>query len=822
MKLTFFLVFILLSNILLSQKTQEFSSSSILHELKKINTLGSVLYIAAHPDDENTRLLAYMANERKYRTGYLSLTRGDGGQNLIGSEQGEALGLIRTQELLAARRTDGAEQFFTRANDFGYSKNPEETLSIWDKDSILADVVWCIRNFKPDVIICRFPTTGEGGHGHHTASAILAEEAFTAAADPKKFPHQLKYTQVWQAERLFWNTFNFGGNNTTSPDQLQLDAGGFNPLLGMSYGEIAAESRTMHKSQGFGTAPQRGESIEYFKFLKGTAVKTDLFEGINTTWNRIPNGKAIEQLINEIASEFNYLAPEKSLKKLTDVYRKIETLSDTDPVVAYWKKIKLEACKELIVQCAGLWMESTSKDFSAAPGEITDVNLQLVLRNPCQAKLISIESETKNTPLTHNKLETFSTTMRHPTTRRYSDPYWLKHPTKHELFDVRNQLLIGTPENSAGDYDHFVVEIEGLPLTFDVPTRYKYTDPVKGEVHRPLEILPPVTINLSDKVLVFDGAKSKEITLVVKSNKDNLEGNVQIQVPAGWTVSLPDPTIRLAKKGEELLVKAILTATDKAKNGLLEAQVLIGKEKYNKSITRIEYDHIPYQFFLKDAQVKLVVLDVKKEKTTIGYIPGAGDDVVACLEQIGYQVTLLTDEQIAKDDLSKYASIITGIRAYNTNKRLFLHHTKLMDYVKNGGNLIVQYNTNNRIAAMNDEIGPYSFTISRTRVTDEKASIAVTNKNHAALTFPNVISEKDFEGWVQERGIYFVDQYAKEYETLLTMNDPGEKSSDGSLLIGKYGKGNFVYTGLAFFRQLPAGVPGAYRLFVNLISLPQN
>jgi LmbE family N-acetylglucosaminyl deacetylase len=299
------------------------SSAEILQALHKLNTVGSVLYVAAHPDDENTRLLSYMSKEQKVRTGYLSITRGDGGQNLIGKEQGEMLGLIRTQELLAARRTDGAEQFFTRAFDFGYSKTPEETFNFWNRDSILSDMVWVIRNFKPDVMICRFPTTGEGGHGHHTASAILALQAFDDAANPQKFAWQLKHTAVWQARSIFWNTFNFGTTNTTSENQIKFDVGVYNPLLGKSYGEIAAESRSFHKSQGFGSAKQRGQALEYFKLLKGDSCKNHVLENVNLSWNRIKGAEEIQKAIDACIKQFNHNSPNEIVPQLIAVYKLI-------------------------------------------------------------------------------------------------------------------------------------------------------------------------------------------------------------------------------------------------------------------------------------------------------------------------------------------------------------------------------------------------------------------------------------------------------------------------------------------------------------------
>ncbi|MCY7291599.1 MAG: PIG-L family deacetylase, partial [Ferruginibacter sp.] len=317
-------VFIIMFLLVIHVKVQSpaiYSSADILQQMKKLEVFGSVLYVAAHPDDENTRLLGYMANERKFRTGYLSLTRGDGGQNLIGDEQGIDLGLIRTQELLSARRIDGAEQFLTRAFDFGYSKNPEEAMRIWEHDKILADVVWVIRKFKPDVIITRFPTTGEGGHGHHTASAILAGEAFDAAADPNKFKEQLKFVKIWQAKRLLWNTFNFGGNNTTREDQFKIDCGVYNPVLGKSYGEIAAESRSRHKSQGFGVTGQRGKNFEYFTTIKGEKPVNDLMEGVDSAAYRTTTATEYFAAVKELIKKYDYSNPKKSVSDLEALSR---------------------------------------------------------------------------------------------------------------------------------------------------------------------------------------------------------------------------------------------------------------------------------------------------------------------------------------------------------------------------------------------------------------------------------------------------------------------------------------------------------------------
>lgn len=808
-----------------AQKTSELSSAEILLSLKKLNTLGSVLYVAAHPDDENTRLLAYLAKERNLRTGYLSLTRGDGGQNLIGKEQGEALGLIRTQELLAARRNDGAEQFFSRANDFGFSKNPEETFAIWNKDSILSDMVWVIRNFKPDVVVCRFPTTGEGGHGHHTASAILAVEAYEAAADLKRFPEQLKYTQPWQVKRVLWNTFNFGGNNTTSPDQLKIDIGAYNPLLGKGYGEIAAESRSMHKSQGFGAARTRGSQIEYFKTLKGNEPKTDLFEGIDQTWNRVGAGKVIGALIAKVIQNYSVSQPEKSIPDLIKIYRMLQSLKE-DVNTRYWKELKLKETEALILACSGLWLEPVAADFSCIPGSAVMIATQIVNRTNTEIILNKISYFSEKDTTVGLKLKwNESIVLPHrdtiPYSTAFSNPYWLEEPPSQGLFVIQEQQRIGQPENDPALKVIYDISIQELHLKLERGVVYKYTDPVKGEVYRPVEIVPPATINFQDKVFAFVDTSPRKIQFRIKANTANVTGILKVKVSKGWKLEIKNPEFKLLTKGDEVMVEAELTPPSSPIAGTMEAAIVVDNVLFDKSIKRIEYDHIPYQFILSKAEASLIMIEVKKEATNIGYIPGSGDEVQNCLKQIGYKVTELNDE-LLKGDLSKYDAIITGVRAYNTNAVLQTIQSRLLDYVYNGGNLIVQYNTNSRVGPLTTLIGPRKFTISRERVTDENAEVRFLKPSHSILNYPNQISSKDFEGWVQERGVYFATELDSVYQTILSMNDPKEKPSEGSLIYAPWGKGNFVYTGLSFFRELPAGVPGAYRLFVNLISIPKR
>ncbi|MCC6369933.1 MAG: PIG-L family deacetylase [Bacteroidia bacterium] len=810
-----------------AQRPVQLHSSEILQSLKKLNTLGSVLYIAAHPDDENTRLLAYLANERKFRTGYLSLTRGDGGQNLIGKEQGDALGLIRTQELLAARRSDGAEQFFTRAHDFGFSKNPQETFSLWNHDSLLSDVVLCIRLFKPDVIICRFPTTGEGGHGHHTASAILALEAFDAAADSTKFSWQLKFTKAWKAKSIYWNTFNFGEINTTSPSQLKLDAGLYNPLLGKNYGEIAAESRSMHKSQGFGSLLERGSGTEYFKFLKGDSASKDLFEHLNTTWNRLPGGASIQKLLNACITSYKPEAPETSVKQLTNIYDLIKKLPDANAETVYWKKQKLTETENLILACGGIWLEALSADYITVPGQPITLSAHIINRSKGEVKLKQLwfgelGDTLMDLKLDNNQLFSFKRKLNLPNNTPYSNPYWLNAPRSNNLYTVGNANLIGKPQNPAAINLRFKLGINSHDFEIEREVQYKYSDPAKGEIYRPLEVLPPVVIQVPKNALVFNELAEKNIQLTVKANANAVSGKIEIAPVDGFLITVPTPNFTLKNKNDEALIDVVIKPLSLKARQSVQVKATVNNMAYTQSLRRMEYDHIPYQFILSNAQLILISIDHKKMGSKIGYIAGAGDEVEACLNQVGYKVTRLTDEMLAKGDLSGFDAIISGVRAYNINERLQVHYQRLMDYVANGGNLIVQYNTNNRIGPLEAKIGPYPFTISRERVTDEKAEVRFVNPEHRVLQQPNKISEDDFEGWVQERGTYFATETGGKYQSVFLMNDPGEKPLDGSLIIGSYGKGNFVYAGLAFFRQLPAGVPGAYRLLSNLIDLPEN
>ena len=803
------------------------SASDILLGLQKLNTLGSILYIAAHPDDENTRLLSYYSNEKNYRTAYLSLTRGDGGQNLIGTEQGDLLGVIRTQELLAARKIDGAEQFFSRAIDFGYSKNPEETFNIWNKDSILADVVWAIRKFQPDIIILRFPTTGEGGHGHHTASAILGLEAFSAAADPNKFPDQLKYYKPWQAKRIFWNMFRVKDEDVIGkPDIIPVDIGTYNNLLGKSYGEMAAESRSMHKSQGFGVARSRGKQNDYIKFLAGDSFNGNEFSEVNTSWSRIEGSVEISKKLELIINNYQGSNPAASIPALLELRKLIkDDLSD-----GYWRTQKLKETEELILECGGFFLEVTAENYSAVPGEKMQVNASMIYRANLPVTLLGINANgfaqdtATSLLLESNVIKNIPRIISIPNDKAYTNPYWLGARNSIGRFASADKKKIGIPEDNAAIEFVFQVRIANDTLSVIRPLCYKWVDPVRGELYRSMEILPPVSVHPLNKINLYTNENAQNFNVTLKANTSDAKGSVQVHAGKGWNITPASINFELKDKNEEKKFVFSITPPKEFIESTITTTLLTDKNNQGFDVTRIEHDHIPIQTLVQESKASLLHMDLNTLPLRVAYIEGAGDNIPAALNEIGYEVKMLDDEMLSRGNLSAFDVIITGIRLYNTNDRMNVYQPRLMEFVKAGGTLLVQYNTSNFLSSLKSEIGPYPFTITRDRVTDENAEVRILKKDHQLLTQPNIISPADFKGWIQERGLYFAGDYAEQYVTLFSMNDTGEKPLEGSTIYAKYGKGHFIYTGLSFFRELPAGVPGAYRLFVNLMSIgrPQH
>jgi LmbE family N-acetylglucosaminyl deacetylase len=817
-------------------------AAEILHRMQKLNVLGSVLYIVAHPDDENTRLIAWLANGKKVRTGNLSLTRGDGGQNLIGPELGDALGIIRTQELLEARRIDGGEQFFTRAVDFGYSKNAAESFEKWGKQEVLSDVVRVIRMFRPDIIITRFAPDRSAGHGHHEASAILAEEAFDLAGDPKAFPEQLEQgLEVWQPRRLFFNGSTWWKKDLAEiakndPDWFSVDVGGYDPLLGLSYTEIAGRSRSMHKSQGFGAAETRGEMLEYLKLIKGDRPKTkDIFEGIDMTWGRVKGGSPVVKAINATITKFNPYSPELSLTSLALVAKLIpRTRQDGVSIKGdeHWFKQKGDAIQQLYFDMLGFSGEALASANSYAHRDT--INLRVVNISRSSTKPECEVSVTRYYPVIQSWKEDghWKGPSDGRTTSEFKlasvhldEPFWLKEPHEN-LYNVPS-WTIGRPVLPNMTAIHFGVNDPTALFEFSISTApmHKWVDRVAGERIRPVYGTPVASvIPKTDVLIARDGPQT--ITVEVEALTDSLSGQLSMTPPAGWIASRDAWPVNLTKRNERQLFTFSLKPESGAQPGAAKFTFSGPKGKADRTLHEIDYPHIMPQVYYTPAEVKLVPLEVTTTAKRVGYVKGAGDEVPQALEQLGVVVEFIEPSTAKLGELKKYDAIVTGIRAYNATKGMKELHPLLLQYVEQGGTLIVQYNTTPRFSVSGVEdfqidpatLGPHPFKITRDRVTVEEAPPTFLDPKHPLLTTPNAITAKDFEGWVQERGLYFAGELGDKYTPLIAWNDPGEQPLNGGLITCDHGQGRFIYTGISFFRQLPAGVPGAYRLFANLIS----
>jgi LmbE family N-acetylglucosaminyl deacetylase len=799
----------------------DMNAAEIRLGLEKLNVLGRVLYVAAHPDDENTNLMALFSNGALYDTAYLSVTRGDGGQNLIGPELGERLGFIRTHELLAARKIDRARQFFTRAVDFGFSKSAPETFRIWDREKILADVVWAIRKWKPDVIITRFSPEDDKTHGHHTASAILAREAFAAAGDPKRFPEQLGFFGAWKPTRIVWNTSPFFFQNRNIPFDpaglAALEAGGFNPLLGRSFTEIAAASLSMHKSQGVGSPPRRGARKEYFKLLEGAPMGEALFEGIDTTWARVPKSDSIAAKVKQLLAEFSPADPAASVPKLLELRKDLTRDEKND-----WLVTKTGEVDALIVACLALHIESSTANPVVSPGQALPIKLEAINRSKLPVQLVEARAPVSGEQLRLDVLlpqDQFVAKDLSPTLPRdveTTQPYWLRKPAALGTFIVDDQKLIGLPENPLPFPIEVLLRVGDQDLRYLVDTKYRTVDRVIGEIRQDLVIAPPVFANLQNNVFVFGDDKQKTVQVRVTASTGAVRGQLRLDAPKGWQIEPASVPVELKAADAESFATFTIQAPSDRAEGTLRAIVNVERRDYSFARERISYQHIGDYTLMPSAEAKVVRSDIKRKGELIGYIPGAGDDIPQSLQQIGYTVKVLDGPDIAAETLKRFDAVVLGIRAYNTQDHIAAWQNELLAYVKAGGVVVVQYNTTD---LKTKEIGPYPLEITRERVTDENAEMRILAPDHPVLNTPNKIGADDFKGWVQERGLYFPTKWDPNWTPLLSCNDPGEKPLDGGLLVAKSGSGYFVYTGYAFFRQLPAGVPGAYRLFANMVSL---
>ena len=605
---------------------------------------------------------------------------------------------------------------------------------------------------------------------------------------------------------------------------VNVDVGVYYPIKGKSNSEIAAESRSQHQCQGMGRAGSRGESKEYLKLLKGDMPKDehDIFEGIDISWTRIKGGVPIGGILAGVEANFDYANPSASVSALVKAYQLIKKLPD-----GYWKNIKQAEIETIIEACMGLFVEVLAGDYSATAGEMTDLNIEVVNRSAVNATLQSYTiypteiDSLVNQNLANNITLKINDKLVLPKEIATTNPYWLNE--KHELgmYTVEAQKLRGLPETPrpVKVQFNFLIENELISITKEVV--HKKSDPVKAEIYRPFEITPPVFANIQEKVYVFASDAPKKVSILIKSGKENVTGRIELCHPNTWRAEPRFIDFNLAIKGEEKLVAFDLFPPKNQEEGLIIPLIrLADSTTHTKGVTFIEYDHIPTQTIIQDYESKIVRLDIKKRGENIGYIMGAGDEIPTSLAQIGYKVTELKDAEIIAGNLDKYDAIILGVRAYNTVERMKFYQPKLLEYVEKGGTMIVQYNTTWRLKMDKEKIAPYQMNLSRDRVTVEEAPVKMLVPDHPILNTPNKITAKDFDGWVQERGLYFANEWDKEkFTAILSANDPGEKPKKGGLLVAKHGKGYYIYSGYSWFRELPAGVPGAYRLFTNMISI---
>ena len=810
--------------------SQSVPGAEILRHLRGFSEMGSVLYIAAHPDDENTELITYFARGRNYRTAYLSLTRGDGGQNVLGPEFGNEIGVIRTQELLAARRIDGGRQFFTRAVDFGFSKDFRETLRIWDQQQVLSDMVRVIRQFRPDVLITRFSPIPGRTHGHHTASTVLALEAFKLAGDPKAFPEQ--GLEPWQPKRIVWNESIYQQDDISGTQQVRINVGGNDSVSGEPFTVIAGQSRSMHKTQGFGNfaiSARPGPRFETFQLLDGAPMKSDVLDGVDTTWGRVPNGAQIGKLADEIIARFDSENPAASVPALLKLRSELAALRVSDPVVTE-KRGQLD---RILQACLGLEVQTTISAAEVVPGETMKLHHSVVIHCSTPVRWVAVHYPAiksqidqgkissapapQNIELLPNQPRTLDATPTLPAGTPLSQPYWLREEGSPGMFQVDDPSLIGRPENPCPFPVEYVLEIGDQTLIIpDEPVQITMNSENK-EVHRRIEVIPPVSLDFASDVALFAPGTSHPMEVEIVASRADANGTLRLEAPQGWTVSPAEQSFHLKTIGGRAHFPFTITSPPKSGTAKIIADAEVAKVHYRTGRIEINYSHIPPILLQPVASLKAISLELKTLGHTVGYLPGAGDSVAQNLKQMGYAVRLLDDTNLTLEDLQGLDAVVIGVRAYNVRNDIGSHLPLLFRYVENGGTIVAQYNRPDGLKT--NELAPFELHLSANRVTDENAAPTFLAPDNPVLNKPNKITNADFDGWVQERGIYFPDQWDDRFTPVLAFNDPGESPLKGGLLVAPYGKGYFVYTGLVFFRELPAGVPGAFRLFANMISL---
>jgi LmbE family N-acetylglucosaminyl deacetylase len=831
-----------------SEVAEDRGAMGLSQALKRLDVVASVLHTGAHPDDENSALLAWLSRGQGVRTGYLSATRGEGGVNLVGSELFEALGVIRTEESMAARRLDRAEQFFTPNYEFGFSKSAGDTFTKWDHDQILGDYVRVIRYFRPEIIISRFTGTPRDGHGHHQVSGIITQEAFKVAADPNRFP---EYGKPWQAKKLYLNGMGNGQNDQSSQNNqpgMPVNVGQFDSALGRSYNEIATEGRSMHRSQGQGGAQERGPRETRLQLVQKTVNVADdapIFAGVlyklpdlaqlDSTLSADAGG--LEQRITAIRQRVNVIRPADILPDLAAALKDLQRIKakSTNEHVRFLLDKKEDDFHEALRLAAGLVVDVLVSDDTVVPGQTFDLTISVTNGGPYSfpdlhavtdlpAGWNAVYDGSKGSLEPGQRLDQkYKVTV--STTADFTRPYWLREPRRGDRF-VWPVVSAGTlPSDEPLLPTRAEVNYQGTTIVMKKSAEFRRVDRIYGEQRTTLNVVPAVSVTVSPAIAIvpLKGSRQKEFTVNLENqNPSGIGGEVLLMTPPGWIVSPSSRTVNLTQQGEKASLQFLVSVPPVAGDFVIQAQAKVGDRQGEYGYTAVAYPHIETRYIYSPAQSKVEVIDVATTVSSVGYVEGTGDAIPDALRQLGINVTVLSPKDIATADLSKFPAIVLGVRAYAVRDDLRAYNKRLLDYVANGGTLVAQYNRGNEVG--NLQIGPYPFTMpngnqnNNERVTHEEAPVKILDPSNSLLNVPNKITESDFDSWIDERGTFFLRTWDPKYVPLLETHDPGEPPREGGLVVGKYGKGTYVYTGLSFFRELPAGVRGAYRIFANLVS----
>ena len=836
-------------------------TAGLVQSLKRLQTVASVMHTGAHPDDEDSGLLAYLARKENARTAYLSLTRGDGGQNVIGEELFESLGVIRTEELLQARRLDGGSQFFTRVMDYGFSKTRAEAALIWGEREVLADMVRAIRIFRPLVIISRFSGTPADGHGQHQMAGYLSPIAFKAAADPNEFPEQIREgLRPWQAKKFYFGQ-GFGQNPNNTPSVI-LNTGEYDFLLGRSYFEIAMEGRSQHKSQEMGLLELRGRQTSGLRMAEsnvGTSNnETSVFDGIDISISAIagltnnseePFAARLDELeatAKAALENFDPLKPERIVPILAKGYEQAHSAewSTRNPDSKAMLREKQREFANAIQLAAGVVVDALSDVETINPGGSTNVAVRIFAPEGSSINVDSVKlsvpekwdaqsiAQPPAAPQTgfrpRNEIPFAASFFRLnvPGTAPFTQPYWLEHPRRKFTFDWDKAGTAMTfPFAEALVTAEAVIDIAGAKVTIDREVQYRFADDIRGELRREINVVPALSPDVDSDLLIAPisttAVSHKLVMKITNHSPGKASGSAHFNAPPNWNITPKQADFVLEHSGDSTALTFEVTIPANAAAGTydLNAVAEMNGISYDQSIREIAYPHIQTHRIYSPAKVTARVLPLSVAAVRVGYIVGSGDKVPEAIRRLGLPVTFLDEKMLSTGDLSQFDTIVVGIRASQVRPDFVGNNTRLLNFVKEGGTLIVQYQQQEYVRF---GLQPFPARMDRNvRVTDETADVRILDPANPIFNFPNKIGADDWKNWVQERNLYSFSQYGPEYKPLLATHDPGEDDVLGGMLYAQIGKGHYVYTSYSWFRQLPVGTPGAYRIFANMLSLPK-